>query len=39
MRQIKIHSPAQDILGLPMPYILGQFFTNEFYAMPLLDKI
>ncbi|XP_018301138.1 anaphase-promoting complex subunit 10 isoform X1 [Mycetomoellerius zeteki] len=30
MRQIKIHSPAQDILGPPAPYIPGQFLTNEF---------
>jgi len=29
MRQIKIHSPVQDILGPPVPCIPGQFLTNE----------
>lgn len=30
MRQIKVHSPAQDFLGPSAPYMLGQFTTNEF---------
>lgn len=30
MRQIKVYSPTQDILGPPASYIAGQFLTNEF---------
>ncbi|KAK0075531.1 hypothetical protein PV326_011507 [Microctonus aethiopoides] len=30
MRQIKVHSPAQNILGPPAPHMHGQFLTNEF---------
>lgn len=30
MRQIKVHSPAQNIIGPPAPHMHGQFLTNEF---------
>lgn len=30
MRQIKVHSPAIDIVGPPASYVPGQFLTNEF---------
>lgn len=30
VRQIKVHSPAQDIRGPSAPYIPKQFVTNEF---------
>lgn len=30
MRQIKVYSPTQDALGPPMPYVPGQFLTNDF---------
>lgn len=30
LRQIKVHSPTQDVLGPSAPYMPGQFLTNEF---------
>ena len=30
MRQIKVHSPATDVVGPPAFYLPGEFLTNEF---------
>lgn len=30
MRQIKVHSPAQDSIGPPASYLSGQPLANEF---------
>lgn len=30
MRQIKVHSPAEDFLGLHSKLVPGHFLTNEF---------